>query len=65
MKPSILESVHDHFGHQGIERTLALLKKRWFGKGVQEDVKNWVSSCGRCVAAKTPVPSVKPPTKVT
>ena len=63
MKPSILESVHDHSGHQGVERTLALLKKRCYWVGMQEDVKNWISSCERCVVAKAPVPSIKPPIK--
>ena len=63
MKPSILESVHDHSGHQGIERTLALLKTRCFWVGMQDDVKQWVNSCERCVVAKAPIPTIKPPIK--
>ena len=63
MKPSILESVHDHSGHQGIERTLALLKTSCFWVGMQDNVKQWVNSCERCVVAKAPIPTIKPPIK--
>ncbi|MCW4347301.1 MAG: RNase H-like domain-containing protein, partial [Candidatus Thiodiazotropha endolucinida] len=63
LKPSILESVHDHSGHQGVERTYALLKKRCFWIGMQEDVKQWVNSCERCVVAKAPIPTIRPPIK--
>ena len=63
MKSSILESVHDHSGHQGIERTLASLKKHFFWVGMQDDVKQWVNSCERCVVAKAPIPTIKPPIK--
>lgn len=30
LKDKVLGSVHDHAGHQGVERTLALLRNRCF-----------------------------------
>ncbi|MCG7878772.1 MAG: DDE-type integrase/transposase/recombinase, partial [Candidatus Thiodiazotropha endolucinida] len=61
MKAAILSSVHDQLGHQGVERTHALLKERCFWLGMQADVKQWIETCERCVVAKAPVPTVKPP----
>ena len=63
MKASILEAVHDRSGHQGTERTLALLRKRCYWVGMVEETKQWVSSCERCVVAKAPTPAIKPPIK--
>ena len=63
MKPSILEAVHDRSGHQGSERTLALLRKRCYWVGMEEEAKQWVSSCERCLIAKAPTPTIKPPIK--
>lgn len=61
MKASVLEALHDFSGHQGIERTLALLKKRCHWPGMQNDVKEWISTCERCLVAKAPTPAIKPP----
>lgn len=61
MKTMILDSMHNVSGHQGVERTLALAKKRCYWPGISQDVKDWVKSCERCMVAKSPTPSVKPP----
>ncbi len=37
----VLKNVHDQMGHQGIERTLALLRQRCFWGGMYEDVEQW------------------------
>lgn len=49
LKEQVLKSVHDQMGHQAIERTLGLLRKRCFWGGVHEDVEQWVKECQRCV----------------
>ena len=61
MTASVLSSVHDQSGHQGVERTHALLKERYFWLGMQADVKQGIETCERCVVAKAPIPTVKPP----
>ncbi len=57
----VLKNVHDQMGHQGIERTLALLRQRCFWGGMYEDVEQWVKQCQRCVLAKMPQPKIKAP----
>ena len=56
----VLRSLHDELGHQGVERTLALVRKRCFWPGLAQDVENWVRKCERCIIAKAAMPKVKP-----
>ena len=60
MKTMVLDQMHNLAGHQGNGRTLALVKQRCYWTGVNEDVKDWVQSCERCLVAKSPTPKVKP-----
>ncbi len=55
----VLRSVHDQMGHQGIERTLSLLKPRCYWAGMYEAVDTWVKNCHRCVLAKLPQPKIR------
>lgn len=55
----VLQSVHDKMGHQGIERTLSLLKQRCYWVGMHEAVDKWVKNCQRCVLAKMPQPKIR------
>ncbi|KAJ7987238.1 hypothetical protein DPEC_G00336670 [Dallia pectoralis] len=50
-------------GHQGIERTLNLLRQRCFWVGMYEDVERWVKKCQRCILTKMPQPRICPPMK--
>ena len=61
LKEKVLKSVHNHAGHQGVERTLALLRKRCFWLRMTQDVQKWCKACERCMIGKAPVPSIKPP----
>lgn len=56
LKEQVLESLHNGMGHQGIERTVNLLKERCFWAGMYEDVESWVKNCERCVLTKMPQP---------
>ncbi len=55
----VLRSIHDKMGHQGIERTLSLLKPRCYWAGMHEAVDTWVKNCHRCVLAKLPQPKIR------
>lgn len=61
LKEQVLKSVHDQMGHQGIERTLGLLRQRCFWGGMHEDVEQWVKRCQRCVLTKMPQPKIQAP----
>lgn len=63
LQKQVLESVHDRMGHQGIERTLQLLRQRAFWVGMHGDVEQWVKTCQRCILTKMPHPKVRPPMK--
>lgn len=63
LKNQVLQSVHDDMGHQGIERTLGLLKQRCFWSGMYEDVEEWVKKCQRCILTKMPQPKVRAPVR--
>ncbi|RXN18922.1 Transposon Ty3-I Gag-Pol poly [Labeo rohita] len=61
LKERVLQSVHDDMGHQGIERTVGLLKQRCFWSGMHGDVEEWVKKCQRCILTKMPQPKVRAP----
>ncbi|XP_056609057.1 uncharacterized protein LOC130426352 [Triplophysa dalaica] len=63
LREQALSSVHDVLGHQGIERTIGLLKQRCFWSGMYEDVEAWVKKCQRCILTKMPQPKVRAPVK--
>lgn len=63
MKNQILEALHDAAGHQGIERTLSLGRRRCYWIGVDADVRNWIQHCERCTVSKQVMPHVKPKIK--
>ena len=50
---------HDDVGHQGILRTLSLLRERFYWPGMQEEATQYVMHCCRCLRRKTP-PQVAP-----
>ena len=50
---------HDDVGHQGILRTLSLLRERFYWPGMQEEATQHVLKCSRCLRRKTP-PHVAP-----
>ena len=50
---------HDDVGHQGILRTLSLLRERFYWPGMQEEAAQHILKCSRCLRRKTP-PQVAP-----
>ena len=52
--PDILQSFHNDVGHQGKDRTLSLLRDRFYWPGMTKDVQEWITHCGRCLRRKSP-----------
>ena len=50
---NILTRLHNDQGHPGRDRTLSLIKDRFYWPGSTRDVEDWISNCGRCVRRKT------------
>ena len=53
----VFQAYHDDLGHQGRDRTISLLKRRFFWPGMETHVEQKIKECGRCIRRK------KPPTK--
>ncbi len=59
LRPLILQQLHDNAGYQGIERTVVLIRERFYWPTVQIDVEKYCKQCRRCVLAKEPTLKVK------
>ncbi|MCG8034660.1 MAG: DDE-type integrase/transposase/recombinase, partial [Candidatus Thiodiazotropha taylori] len=56
----VLKQLHDELGHQGQDRTLSLVRSRFFWPGFETDVQQKVKNCIRCISRKTiPNPSAE------
>lgn len=55
----VLQGVHDDQGHQGVERTLQLLRNRCFWPNMAKDAERWCTQCQRCVLGKAVQPKVR------
>ena len=51
-QPQVLKLLHDGQGHQGLERTLALCRERFYWNTMFQDVSNYVKTCPRCQTVK-------------
>ena len=47
-----MKSLHDDFGHMGIDRTLDLVRRRLYWPKMVADVEHKVKTCGRFVRRK-------------
>ncbi|KAK3566560.1 hypothetical protein QTP86_000879, partial [Hemibagrus guttatus] len=50
----VMQATHDDLGHLGQERTLDLLRSRFFWPKMSEDVEEYIKNCGECISYKTP-----------
>ena len=50
----VIMSCHDDFGHLGMEKTLGLLKDRFFWPKMSESVRLHIRQCQRCTQFKQP-----------
>jgi hypothetical protein len=52
--PTVLQALHDDMGHPGKDKTLSLLRDRFYWPGMYKDTKSWIEQCGICLQRKTP-----------
>ena len=50
--PKVCRALHNDMGHQGCEKTMSLIRSRFFWPGMSKDVDNWIHQCGRCLRFK-------------
>lgn len=49
----VISGLHNDMGHPGKDRTLSLLRDRFFWPGMATDTDNWIKNCGRCISRKS------------
>ena len=59
LQREVLQGLHDNAGHQGGERTEALIRERFYWSGNRTSVLEWLASCKRCTLAKMPYKPVR------
>lgn len=48
-----LVGLHYDTGHPGIDRTISLLKDRFYWSGMNKAKEEWIKNCDRCIKRKT------------
>lgn len=56
----VLKAMHDDFGHLGIDRTLDMIRNRFFWPKMSEEVERYIKNCGKCVIHKSLVKKAAP-----
>ena len=59
LQNQMLIAMHDAAGHQGSERTLALVKMRCYWPRMTSDIQRWCDKCERCCMAKDKQPKLQ------
>lgn len=52
LRPVVLSSLHNDMGHMGVERTLDLVRSRFFWPRMSADVEARIKTCDRCIRRK-------------
>ena len=47
-KYTVLVEVHDKLGHQGNSHTYCLIKKQYYWKGMNKDIRKYIANCILC-----------------
>ena len=56
----VLTALHDHMGHQGIDRTLDLLQEWVDWPSMAKDAQSWITNCRHCQIAQGDYNQPKP-----
>ena len=48
-----LKGCHDRVGHLGRDRSIELLRERFYWPGMYRDLVQYINTCGRCIRRKT------------
>ncbi len=52
LQEEVLLSLHDNHGHQGVELTVDLIRRRCYWPGMNNTTENYCRACERCTLAK-------------
>lgn len=60
-KKTVLEELHNNMGHQGVDRTVSLIRERFFWPHMQADIEHYVTNVCSCVKQKKPSHETRAP----
>lgn len=61
LRAAVKTALHDDSGHLGFERTLQMIRERFYWPRMFQEVKAWCEQCERCCLRKTPTANVRAP----
>ncbi|PIK56110.1 putative transposon Ty3-I Gag-Pol polyprotein [Apostichopus japonicus] len=61
LRRQLLQMTHDDWGHQGVNRTYNVLRRRCFWPGLHKDIQSHIRKCFVCVTSKASSPKVRTP----
>ncbi|XP_037833479.1 uncharacterized protein LOC119617377 [Kryptolebias marmoratus] len=61
----VCRALHDDMGHLGVERTVELMRERFYWPKMSHTVETYISNCGKCVTWKSPCPRAAPLHQIT
>lgn len=50
--PMVLRSLHDESGHLGLDKTIKLIRSRFYWPKMGAEVEPYIKNCGRCITRK-------------
>nr|XP_061833148.1 protein NYNRIN-like [Nerophis lumbriciformis] len=65
LRALVMKSLHNDMGHLGVERTLDLVRSRFFWPHMSVDVETKIRTCDRCVRRKSPPERAAPLVNIT
>lgn len=60
-KGKVLEELHNNMGHQGADRTVSLVRDRFFWPYMQSDIEHYVTKACTCLKQKKPCHETRAP----
>jgi len=55
-REEIMKALHDDHGHFHLDRVLDLARSRFYWKGMNKDIKNYIKSCHQCALSQHSAP---------
>lgn len=52
LQSEVLHSLHDNHGHQGVERTIDLVRRRYYWPGMNDTIEKYCRACERYMLSK-------------
>ena len=59
-RKTVLQGLHNDVGHPGRDRTLSLIRERFYWPRITAEIEEWTKQCQRCLLRKSPTTNRAP-----